>query len=150
MREIASDNSPLVSIAPQVATATVNGAWIDLQNFDAALIEFIVGIGGITFTGSNYINLTVEHSDDGSTALTPAATDFGYAGIGGTQQITVGASGVIRTINAAHAAPSLTYVAYLGGKRYVRANGVFVGTHATGTGIATAVSRAYPRIIPTP
>ncbi len=149
MREIASSSSPLGAIAPQVATSTVTGSWIDLQNFDAAMVGFMVGVGGITFDGSNYLQLAVEHSDDGSTPVTPVATDFGYAAIGGDAQNTV-VGNVIRTINSAHAALSMTYAAYLGNKRYVRPKVTFVGTHGTGTGLAAFVVRDYPRIDPTP
>ena len=57
-------------------------------------------------------------------------------------------NGTVRSLQAAHAAQSITAISYVGNKRYMRALATFGGTHATGTVLGATVIKAYPSILP--
>ena len=56
-------------------------------------------------------------------------------------------NGIIRTLNAAHASPTLQKLGYVGGKRYHKLLADFSGTHGTGTPIAASVVRNRAALI---
>lgn len=143
MRDLSSQLSTVVSVAPQVSTTTVVGASVDLRGFDSAVVNVALGIGGITFTGTNRIDVLLEHSNDGST-WTPVT--------GAMVQVTPGAipvvNGVVRSFQAAHPAPSNTEIGYVGDFRFVRPTLTFAGTHATGTPVQASVTRGHASLRP--
>lgn len=115
-------------------------AAIDLQGYNAAMILLLIGIGGITFTGTNKIEFKLTHSDDDVTYTAVATADV--------QGATVGAGGILKSLTSAHAAAAAYRFGYKGGKRYLKLLADFGGTHATGTPIAMAVLLGEPNLAP--
>jgi hypothetical protein len=142
MRDLVVDTSTVIGSLTTLATATVVGSTVDLRGFDSALLLATVGIGGITFDGTNNISIRWQQSDDGSAWTDVTSSDVSV--IGGLNSTAPVSNGQIRLINAAHAAPSITSAGYIGTRRYVRSNIVFAGTHGTGTAIITHVVRGDP------
>ena len=129
-------------IAPATLAADNTPATFDIGKADACSVFLQVGVGGITFSGTNKIEFVLSHSDSESS---------GFAAV--TQDHVVGAtvtgSGIVRSLTAAHADPTVTAIGYIGGKRYLRLLADFSGTHGTGTPIAAlAVRGRLDRIAP--
>lgn len=140
LRAISGRLSPAITLGAATRTATANGTGVDVQGFGALSFQLAIGVGGITFDGTNRIELSVEHSDDNSSWSAVAQTDISGA--------TVTGSGVIRILNAAKAAADVTEVDYIGNRRYARVTATFFGTHATGTPISVVGVRALPDLMP--
>lgn len=140
MKDMHSGLNVASAIGAVVLAADNTPAAIDLRGFNAAEIVIAVGIGGITFSGTNKIEFVLTHSDDDSTYTNVAAGD-----VLGT---TVAAGGIIKSLIAAHAAPSVARMGYVGGKRYLKLLADFSGTHGAGTPIAAIVLRGAPADAP--
>lgn len=141
MRDSENNITVVQAIGPVVAAADVTSAAVDLQGFDAATIIVQTGIGGITFTGTNKIEYVLTHSDDDSTYTAVAQIDV-------TDNVTVASNGIIRSLVAAHAAPTAVKVGYVGGKRYLKVMADFSGTHGTGTPLSVAIIKGRPNLLP--
>ncbi len=128
MRDLANNLALRHVIAPVVATATQTGASVNRAGFESVAFAIHVGVGGITFSGTNRIDMVAEHSNDGTTWT--ACTQDDVTGV------TMGASGIFRSLQAAHAAPSVTKVGYVGARPFARVSAVFAGTHGTGTPVS--------------
>lgn len=127
-------------LGPVAANADANTGAIDLAGFMAAEILIGLGIGGITFSTTNKIEIVVEDSDDGSTFAAVDQVDILGA--------TVASGGIVKAFTAAHAAAADYRVGYVGGKRYVRVSADFSGTHGTATPIHVAVVGLSPMNTP--
>ncbi len=136
MRDMSSDLSALSLFVPGVLTATPAASVIDLQGFEGCTLYLTTGIGGITFTGANRIDLTLQHSDDGVTFVNVASTD-----LVGAPAV---AAGVAQSYQAAKPALPIDEFGYKGTKRYLQAVATFVGTHGTGTPVAGLAVRGFP------
>ncbi len=134
--------NPAFILPPAVYIADNTPVSVDLSSGIAATLILQVGIGGITFTGSNKIEFVLTHSDDDVTYANVATADLvGVTGVTG---------GIVRSLIAAHAAPSLTKIGYIGRKRYLKLLADFNGTHGTGTPLsALIISEKVLRIAPT-
>lgn len=126
---------------PAAAYAADNTpAAIDLGDAAGAVLEISVGVGGITFSGTNKIEFILTHSDDNSTY-----TNVALADVIGPVSVS---SGIVMSLVAAHASADVTKIGYKGGKRYLKLLADFSGTHGTATPIAANVictgQRAYP------
>lgn len=134
-----------VSIATLIGSATLAAdntpASIDRSGFEAVEIVLSIGVGGITFTGSNKVEFVLTHSDDDSTYT--AVTDVDLLGVTGTS------NGIIKTLSAAHAAAANYRFGYKGGKRYLKLLADFSGTHATGTPMSALAILGWANIKPT-
>lgn len=135
MRDIHSDMTVVTAIGNATLSADNTPAAIDLQGFNAAEIILAIGVGGITFSGTNKIEFKLTHSDDDSTY-----TDVTTADMLG---VTVSDSGIIKALVAAHAAAATYRYGYKGGKRYLKLLADFSGTHGTGTPIAAVVIKGH-------
>lgn len=131
---------PLEIMPPLVTDADNTPAAIDMLGYSSALILIHVGIGGITFTSSNKVEFKLTHSDDDSTYV--AVTDADVSGV------TTASGGIVKSLVAAHAAASLTAVAYKGGKRYLKLLADFSGTHSTGTPMAATIIKMGATTLP--
>lgn len=140
MRDLVSNIGFAVAIDAATLTADNTPPAVDLNGFDSAVIEIAVGVGGITFTGTNKIEFVLTHSDDNVTYSNVALAD-----VQGPAAVT---NGIIKTLNTAHAAADITKVGYIGGKRYLKLLADFSGTHGTGTPIAASVAKGHPRHAP--
>jgi hypothetical protein len=131
VKDIHSDFTRAVAIACAVLAADNTPPAVDLRGYDAAEILLDIGVGGITFSGSNKIEFKLTHSDDDTTY-----TDVTTADMLG---VTVAAGGIIKSLIAAHAAGAVYRYGYKGGKRYLKLLADFSGTHGAGTPIAASV-----------
>jgi len=131
MKDLHSRITRVVAIGNAVLAADNSPAAIDLQGYESAEILLDIGIGGITFSGTNKIEFVLTHSDDDSTYSAVATADM----LG----VTVASGGIIKSLVAAHAAANVYRYGYKGGKRYLKLLADFSGTHGTGTPIAASV-----------
>lgn len=131
MRDIHNNIGIVTGIAPAVYSADTTPAAIDLLGFEAAEVVVHVGVGGITFSGTNKIEFVLTHSDDDVSYSNVALAD-----VLGLESVT---SGIVLALTAAHAAATVTRVGYIGGKRYLKLLADFSGTHGAGTPIAATV-----------
>ena len=130
-RDLHSGISAVVAIAAATLSADNTPPAVDLQGFDGAEIFLNIGVGGITFSGTNKVEFVLTHSEDDVT-YTPVTT----ADMLG---VTVATGGIIRSLVSAHATASVYRYGYIGGKRYLKLLADFSGTHATGTPMAASV-----------
>lgn len=131
MKDIHSKVTRSVLIGCAVLSADNTPAAVDLQGYESAEILLDIGIGGITFSGTNKIEFKLTHSDDDSTYTDVATLDM--------DGVTVASGGIIKSLIAAHAAASVYRYGYIGGKRYLKLLADFSGTHGSGTPIAASV-----------
>lgn len=115
--------SVVTTLAPAARTASGNGSTVDLQGYEGAMIQAVVG----TITDGTH-SLTVQESDDGSTWSDVAASDLqgSFANLASDTNQKVG---------------------YLGTKRYIRVNATVSGA-TTGGVYAVVVVRSNPRKAP--
>ncbi|VBB39005.1 conserved hypothetical protein [uncultured Spirochaetota bacterium] len=131
----------LVAAVELIPAATYDAdntpAAVDLIGFEAAEIALEIGVGGITFNGTNKIEFKLTHSDDNSTYTAVTAEDL----VGSPS---VGDGGIIKSLVAAHAAATVEQFGYIGGKRFLKLLADFSGTHGTGTPIGAQVIKGRP------
>ena len=114
-----TDTGFLTSIAPQDITGDINGAGIDVRNFNAVAVFVACGANGTD--GSNYLEFALEESVDNST-FTPVVDAELLQYVAGGQ---VGTFGVLNTGAAA------TFgTGYRGNKPYIRIVAKETGTVA--------------------
>lgn len=132
MRDLHNNLGLSIALPAAEYDADNTPAAIDLLGFESALIAISVGVGGITFSGTNKIEFKLTHSDDDS--------DYSAVTVDDVQGLSaVGTGGIILALTSAHASPSVTKVGYVGGKRYLKLLADFSGTHGTETPIAALV-----------
>lgn len=141
MRDLVNNISSVPTIGANSLSADANGSGVDLKGFQSATVLIAVGVGGITFSGTNKIEFQLQHSDDNSTF---SAVGSGDVILGQNADASVGAGGIVRSLVAAHGTPSVAEVGYIGGKRYIRAVADFSGTHGSGTPMSVTVVRGHP------
>lgn len=141
MKDIHSRSSVGTLIGAATLAADNTPAALDLYGFNAAEIILGIGIGGITFSGSNKIEFVLTHSDDDTTYT--AVTDADMLGVTGIT------GGIIKSLIAAHAAAAHYRFGYKGGKRYLKLLADFSGTHGTGTPVSASVLKMRPDVAPT-
>ncbi len=137
-RDNASGISPVIALAAAVLSADNTPAAIDLLDYGAATLLLNIGVGGITFSGTDKIEFVLTHSDDDSTYTNVTDTDV----IKDANAPATISNGIIRALTAAHAAATLQKLGYVGGKRYIKLLADFSGTHGTGTPMSATVIRA--------
>lgn len=137
MRDNISGTAGSYLIVPATISADNTPAVLDLAGYNGVNIHVQVGVGGITFTGSNKVEFILKHGDasDGSDQAAVAVADV--TGVTAT-------SGIIRSLTAAHAAATVVSCGYVGTKRYVSCLADFSGTHGAGTPIAVLAVLGYP------
>ena len=138
MRDIVSDLGLTQLIVPAVLAADNTPLIVDLAGFDACAVSLSIGIGGITFSGTNKIEFILKHGDasDGSDQAAVAQSDV----IG----VTLTGSGIVRSLIVAKAAADVQKFGYKGIKRYISVLADFSGTHGTGTAISATAVRGAP------
>jgi len=133
------------AITPAVLSADNTPGAIDLLNWNSAVIVTNVGVGGISFSGTNKIEIVLTHSDDNSTY--EAVTSMDVVMPPGE---TLGTGGIIRSFTAAKAAADTLphMVGYVGKRRYLKVLADFSGTHGTGTAMSATVIKGNPMHAP--
>ena len=129
MRDIHSGMTIAQLIGAATLAADNTPAAVDLQGYNACEIVLAIGVGGITFSGTNKVEFKLTHSDDDSTY-----SDVDVDDMLGLDAVASG--GIIKSLTAAHAAANEYRFGYKGGKRYLKLLADFSGTHGTGTPIA--------------
>jgi len=107
-------------------------AEIALGTAQSATVLIEVGVGGITFSGTNKVEFKLTHSDTAGGSYA-AVADADVVGA------TVGAGGIVLTLDAAHAAGTVTKLGYKGRKGFIKLLADFSGTHGTATPMAATV-----------
>jgi hypothetical protein len=132
-----------VILPPATLAADSTLVSVDLGIVQSATVIISVGVGGITFTSGNKIEFKLTHSDVTGSGF-DAVTQADVVGV------TVGTGGIVRSLVAAHATPSVTLVGYTGRKRFLRLLADFSGDHSGGgTPMAAVVVRGnLDRIAP--
>ncbi len=129
MKDIHSHMKAVSVIGAVVLAADNTPVAIDRQGYEAVELLLEIGIGGITFSGTNKIEFKLTHSDDDSTYDAVTVDDMlGLA--------SVDSGGIIKSLVAAHAAAAVYRVGYKGGRRYLKLLADFSGTHGAGTPVA--------------
>ncbi|MEM7301912.1 MAG: hypothetical protein AAF468_12570 [Pseudomonadota bacterium] len=134
MKDMHSAITAVLAIGAAVHTADNTPAAIDLQGYNAAEILLNIGVGGITFSGTNKVEFVLTHSDDDSTYAN--VTDADILGVSSISD------GIIKSLTSAHASAAVYRFGYKGGKRYLKLLADFSGTHGTGTPIAAVVLKS--------
>lgn len=129
---------PIAAIEPATLSADPTAIAVDVRGYQSATIMLSIGVGGITFTGTNKIEFVLTHSDDGTTYT--AVTDDDLVKDMLTPATVT--NGVVRALTAAHAAATLQKIGYVGGRAYLKLLPDFSGTHGTGTPISATVIRS--------
>jgi hypothetical protein len=134
------------SVATLIGNATLAAdntpAAVDLAGFQQAEVVLAIGVGGITFSGTNKIEFVLTHSHDDTTYVNVTDSDVvGAATI---------SNGIIKALTAAHAAAATYRFGYVGPRRYLKLLADFSGTHGSGTPIAAVVLRGNAAHKPAP
>jgi len=132
-KDFGNDSVSSLLIA-SVRTADVNSTGIDLKEHDGVLFIVSLGNSADTLSGSVYIELEVETSDDNSAWVDAADADLS-ASVTGTN------TGTFAKIDAPGEDSTVFTVAYLGRERYARVVVNVTGTHSTGTPVAVCAIR---------
>lgn len=128
-------------ITPAVLDADNTPAALDTLGFRAVTIQTHVGIGGITFSGTDKVEFKLTHSEDNVTYEAVEADDvimpYGE---------TLGSNGIIRSLTAEKAAADTEVhaVGYVGKRRYLKLLADFGGTHGAGTPMSAAAILEKP------
>jgi hypothetical protein len=136
MKDLHSDIKIVQAIGAVALAADNTPDAIDRQGYESVELVLAIGIGGITFSGTNKIEFKVTHSDD----------DVGYDAVADGDMLgvaAVGAGGIVKSLVAAHAAAAMYRFGYKGGRRYLKLLADFSGTHGTGTPIAAGVVMSH-------
>ncbi len=141
MKDIHSETSVATLIGAATLSADNTPVAVDRRGFESVEIVLAIGVGGITFSGTNKVEFVLTHSDDDSTYTAVATADM----LG----VTVATGGIIKSLTAAHAAAASYRFGYRGGKRYLKLLADFSGTHGTGTPIAATAVLGNPGVAPT-
>jgi hypothetical protein len=76
MRDLHDNIGFAYLVEPATLAADNTPAAVDLRGFDAACIAVEVGVGGITFSGTNKVEFVLTHSDDNVTYAAVAQADI--------------------------------------------------------------------------
>lgn len=141
MRDHVSDFGTAVLLPCASYSADNTPASIDLAGYDGCTIVIEVGVGGITFSGTNKVEFVLTESDDDSSYAAVAAANLTHAPISVS-------NGIIYNLIAAHASATAVRIGYLGKKRYLKLLADFSGTHGAGTPISAVAILSGPRSKP--
>ena len=120
-----------------VKAADTDCTGIDTKGFNSSMAIVNVGAPGITFSGTDKVDIKLEDSADDSAFA--AVTDNNFV-TGGT----VGSTGIWQTIDANGECDAVYGIGYVGPKRYYRVVLDFTGTHGTGTVFGVVGAQSNP------
>ena len=134
MKDLYSGLAADFGVETVVVTADANGASIDMQGYNSLMVIGAIGASGDTLSGSVYIELELEESDDDSTFTDVADADL-------QNSVTGTNTGTFAVINDPAEDSQVYKTGYKGTKRYVRPVVNVTGTHTNGTPIALLMVR---------
>lgn len=115
----------LLASAPR--TADANSGGMDLRDAESAALLFALGANGDTLSGTTYIELEVQESDDNTNFAAAANSDLTNFVAGSSN------TGTGKKVAANADANQAYMVGYRGSKRYIRGVVNITGTHTNGT-----------------
>lgn len=144
MRDLIRATYPALIFGPAELAADNTPVAIDLQGYDAVSVMLAIGVGGITFDGTNKVEFVLKHGDTTTVNNHVAVTAADIL----ADSLTPGTitNGIVRALTAAHAAGSVQHIGYVGGRRYISMLADFSGTHETATPMMAAVLRGRPAV----
>lgn len=123
-------------LTPAVRTADANSTGVDMQGYSSLMLLFDIGNSGDTLSGTVYVELEVEESDDNSVWTDVADADL-------TNTVTGNNTGTAALINAPTEDTLAVVVGYQGSKRYVRGVINVTGTHTNGIPCAVVALQGH-------
>lgn len=137
------ENQTTVSqiVDPVVVTADALSAAINQAGFRDVTVAVAVGESGDTLSGSVYIELEMQESDDNSTYTACVDADI-------TNAVTGTNTGTFALIDAAAEDDAVYMSQYLGDKQYVKVNINVTGTHTNGTPIGALAVQSGENYLP--
>jgi hypothetical protein len=131
-------------IKPDAYDATETPAeGVSLKGFDSALVELNVGAPGVTFSATDKITATLEHSDLVGSEFVAVPKELILLESGAAA-----ADGAFIVLDADAKANKNHKAAYLGNKEYLRCVLTFAGTHGTETVMAVNIIGGHPYAAP--
>ena len=130
IKDFANNLAESACLTPLIRTADANSASLDLQQHRNGAFLNYIGITGDTLSGSVYLELELQESDDDSTWTACANADV-------KNTVTGTNTGTVAKIDDNAEDDVLVWAEYTGTKRYIRMVHNFTGTHTNG--IETAV-----------
>lgn len=147
MRDIVSETGTFFGglTALPVVKTTQTSAWIDLANYDGAMIYLLAN----TWTDGT-ITPVIHESDDGSTDLgAAAATDLvAWKATSATVYTPVRVGGSQPAAISSAATAINQRVGYIGGHRYIQVVSTVTGSPSTGCGYDVIILAGRPRVMP--
>jgi hypothetical protein len=140
-KDIHSDTKLIDVFGPVALSADNTPVAVDLKDFRAAELVLGVGIGGVTFSGTDKIEFKLTHSHDDVTYEAVTAADV-------LGEASIGSGGIIKSLIAAHAAAASYRFGYVGGRRYLKLLADFSGTHGSATPLYAVVVAQRPVMSP--
>lgn len=113
------------ALTPLIRTADASSASIDLRGFRNAVFLNHIGITGDTLSGSVYLELELQESDDDSVWTACADADV-------RNTVTGTNTGTVAVIDDNAEDDVVVIAEYTGTKRYIRMTHNFTGTHTNG------------------
>ena len=117
--------------------ADTDATAIDTKGFNSSMAIVNVGAPGITFSGTNKVDIKLEDSSDNSSFTAVTNNNFVTGG-------TVDSSGIWQTIDADGDCNAVYGIGYVGPQRYYRVVLDFSGTHGTGTVFGVVGAQSNP------
>lgn len=145
--DLVSDIAAPLGLLLATRSATAETPGVETGAFRSVTFGWYVGIGGITFTTTNRLDVVIEESDDDSTYTAVADADSVILPYG----LSFATGGIVASYVAAKAAADTAYnlVGYRGKKKYARLKFLFGGTHASGTPTEAIAIKGHPMSKPT-
>lgn len=142
MRDLHDNIAVVQTLDPATTTTTRVGAPVDRQGFESVEHTILLGATGDTLSGSIFIELKLEHSEDATTWTAVTTAD---QVLGGPVDI----AGIFATIDSATEDQLAYRIGYTGNARYSRITAALTGTHTNGTPIAALAILGAAHIKPT-
>lgn len=141
--DLVSDISPMLGLVLATRDADASTPAVDTRDWKSVTLGFYLGIGGITFSSTNRIDVRVQESENNSDWSNVAEDDLVLP-----YGLTYGAanSGIVKSYVALKGAADTNWslVGYRGKMRYARLTFDFGGTHGAGTPCAAIVIQGHP------
>lgn len=147
-RDIVNDTLVSQKLIPAVRTADASSTGLDRQGYQNAALVVSLGNSADTLSGSVYLTVKIEDSDDNSAWAACEAADLVIPENAPAGVAAPVADGLIYTCDAPTEDSLDILVGYVGSKRYVRATLDFTGTHTTGIPVAVHGILSMPQFAP--
>lgn len=145
-RDVISNQLPKFLFAGAFDADTAS-AGISTEGFRGGVVNIGVGVGGITFSGSNKVEFKLTRSETDSGYVAADDDDVHIILPDGTRGA-VTAGGIVRSLVALHAAPTITRVGLLKPHLWYKLTADFSGTHGAATPMFAELILGNPKRAP--